>query len=336
MILMVSRDQAHPVEHSGRDHLPVASDERVRARHPSWSHATGVAKSILGHDVALIALGALALLVLVEWGPAPPPMQLVRVVLGVGFVLYVPGYCLTTALFPRRRDLQGVERTVFSVGASIAAVSLLALVLDGVGLGLRVWPILLSEYALMTLLIGVTLWRRRSLPPDVAYTGRLVWPHFERLLPASNGRGRLAMTGLLLTAGFIALALLSPRAERFTEFYVLGQEGLAESYPYDVAVGSQVPVVVGIANEEGQERAYRVEVWVADTNGDGGRRTRVLASDQFLLAAGESLEQVMSWRMPWSGADQRVDLLLFKNSSETPHGQLTMWINVHGAAAVDP
>ena len=95
--------------------------------------------------------------------------------MGSAYVLFVPGYCLTTAIFPESDDLDRIERIGLSLGFSVALVSVLAVVLDRLHWGLYLWPILLSEFGMTGLFMVVALWRRSQLPPAVAYVGEAAW-----------------------------------------------------------------------------------------------------------------------------------------------------------------
>ena len=66
----------------------------------------------------------------------------VRIILGLLLVLFLPGYSLIAALFPRRDDLDGIERIALSFGLSIAVVPLLGLALNYTPFGIRLLPIL--------------------------------------------------------------------------------------------------------------------------------------------------------------------------------------------------
>ena len=69
----------------------------------------------------VIAAGATAAFTLV----APLTGLPVRIPLGLLMVLFVPGYALIAALFPRKDDLDGIERLALSFGLSIAVVPLI-------------------------------------------------------------------------------------------------------------------------------------------------------------------------------------------------------------------
>ena len=62
-----------------------------------------------------------------------------RIVLGVLFVLFFPGYTLVAALFPARNSIGRIERLALSFGLSIAVVPLI-----GLGLNYTPWGIRLT------------------------------------------------------------------------------------------------------------------------------------------------------------------------------------------------
>ena len=68
----------------------------------------------------------------------------VRIPLGLVMVLFVPGYTLIAALFPKKADLEGIERTALAFGLSIAVVPLIGLGLNYTPWGIRLEPVLFS------------------------------------------------------------------------------------------------------------------------------------------------------------------------------------------------
>lgn len=76
--------------------------------------------------------------------PAEFPLVAVRWVLGSLFVLFIPGYVTVEALFPKGRDLDGIERFALSVGLSLTLVPLIGLLLNYTAWGIRLTPIVIS------------------------------------------------------------------------------------------------------------------------------------------------------------------------------------------------
>ena len=89
----------------------------------------------------------------------------VRVVLGLLLVLFLPGYSLIAALFPRRDDLDGIERIALSFGLSIAVVPLLGLALNYTSYGIRLVPIL-AVLSVFTVSLAVIAGVRRCWLPE--------------------------------------------------------------------------------------------------------------------------------------------------------------------------
>ena len=101
----------------------------------------------------------------------------VRVLLGLLLVLFLPGYSLVAALFPRKGDLDGIARIALSFGLSIAVVPLLGLALNYTPLGIRLVPVLLG-LSLFTILLAL-----------VAYIGRAWVSEGERFVVAIRELG---------------------------------------------------------------------------------------------------------------------------------------------------
>ena len=305
--------------------------ETIKIIKASWVEAVAKRKKIAWQDFRLVLIGAAALLVLVALGEQLAALQPLRIILGLAYTLFVPGYCLTTALFPKVGDLDSIERIGLSIGLSIALVSFVALVLDRLPWGLYLWPILLGEYSMTMLFTGVALRRRSQLAEGMAFAPAQAWQPglwWKSLSTSERRLYQIVALVLLLISEIAVLAFLVPSSDQFmTEFYILGPDGWAEGYPYQVAPGDKATVTTGVVNQEKSAYTYRFEVWVID-NSHPERRKLVMPSEAFLLRPGEKYERSASWRMPWIGDDQKVEILLFSNNDPIPSHQLQMWINV--------
>jgi uncharacterized membrane protein len=83
------------------------------------------------------------------------PLAYLRNVLGIVFVLWLPGYAFTRALFPARlplktsdKSLDTIERVALSIGMSLALVPIVGLLLNYTPWGITLAPITLSLTAL--------------------------------------------------------------------------------------------------------------------------------------------------------------------------------------------
>src|SRR3990172_1860204 len=86
-----------------------------------------------------------------------------RIILGIPMVLFIPGYVLTAALFPRKNDIDGTERVALSFGLSIAVIPLIGLLLNFIS-EIKLFPILLTLYIFTIVLVIIAAYRRDKLP----------------------------------------------------------------------------------------------------------------------------------------------------------------------------
>jgi len=70
------------------------------------------------------------------------PSSVLRIVVGIPFVLFFPGYAPTAALFPRRVGMSGIERVALSFCLAIAMVAIIRLILNYTRFGIRLESIL--------------------------------------------------------------------------------------------------------------------------------------------------------------------------------------------------
>lgn len=286
---------------------------------------------VLWRDFLPLLVSAAILLVLVSLGELAWFLMPLRWVLGLFYTLFVPGYCLTVALFTQADDLDGIARAGMSFGLSVALAAVLALVLSWLPWGIRPWPILCGVYGEIAIFIAVAIWRRSRLAPDVIYTPKLDWhPRlwWHSLPPGERHIHRLLAGALLLASLWAIWALLFPSPDRFTtEFYILGKAGLAQNYPREVAVGDPLTVTMGITNQERNKLTYRVEIWAADS-WNRNRSRLVMQNGPITVEPGHSQEWPVTWRMPSAGDDQQVEFLLFTEDSPQPYRRLHLWLNV--------
>ena len=285
-----------------------------------------------------ILLAGLVLMLLIavgESGLLPLELEsllpILRLPLGLAYVLFVPGYCLTAALFPGQDDLDGIERTGLSLGLSVAWVPAIALILDRLPWELRLWPIVFGQFVSILIFTVVAAYRRAQLPAGEAYAPPRWRPRsWWRSLPIQEKRiYQIGTLALLLASLALAWVFLFPSVDEFmTEFYILGEDGLAENYPREVSAGEAHWITMGISNKERQPMSYRVEVWAVDPW--DGRRERVGESDSISLEVDQSIEQTIDWYMPWPGDDQVIEFYLYADGQEEleTYRRLRLWLSV--------
>jgi len=239
-----------------------------------------------------------------------------RVVVGLVFVLFVPGYAFIAALFPEAgeppttdgtdaeppdgnglqdRGIDGIERTALSFGLSIAIVPLIGLALNFTPFGIRLVPILVAISAFTVGATVVATLRRRELPESerfrVPYRAWYAAGTAEVTDPDSTVDAALnvalAVAILLATTSVVYAVAVPQQGEQFTEFYVLteGEDGdlVAADYPEELAANDPASIHVGVENNEYETVDYTVVVQLqaVDTAGNQSTVTDRAPLDQF-------------------------------------------------------
>ena len=210
------------------------------------------------YDLAACALLALILVALVFYAPD----NIVRQIIGLVFVLFLPGYAATAALFPENDQIDGIERVALSFGLSIAIVPLIGLGLNFTPWGIRLDPILASVSAFIIAASLVGWYRRMRLPSD------------ERFAISVNLEldfGGMPLIDKILTIGIVVMlvasvvvlawAVATPRVgERFTQLAILGPGGMATDYPRNLTIGQEATVLLSVKSFEHQVSTYTMAI----------------------------------------------------------------------------
>ncbi len=210
------------------------------------------------YDLLTCMLLALILIALVYLAPD----NAVRQVLGLIFVLFLPGYAASAALFPENDQIDGIERVALSFGLSIAIVPLIGLALNFTPWGIRLDPILATVSAFI---IGVSLvgwYRRIRLPSDERFA---IVVNFEMDFRGMPLVDRILTIGIvvMLIASVVVLtwAVATPRVgERFTQLAILGPGGMATDYPRNLTAGQDATVLLSIKSFEHRAQNYTLMI----------------------------------------------------------------------------
>jgi uncharacterized membrane protein len=245
----------------------------------------------------------------------------VRSALGLGMVLFVPGYALIAALFPGRKGMAGIERMALSFGLSIAVTPLIGLALNFTPFGIRLDPIVVSLSFFTLLCVVAARYRRRELKPEERFSIDFHGAYRDvrdELFPAGEVRLDRALTVILLLAILSSVAALActiavpGQGEKFTEFYVLGPDGKAENYPLSFTLDEPRTVIVGVVNHEYRNVTY--DLVIAQNAGNGATQ---LFSDRLLLADNATWHRPIDLRPDQAGTNVEIQLLLYADGNMT-------------------
>jgi len=267
----------------------------------------------VGNDLLLLNILVVLLIVII----AISPSNVLRIILGLPFVLFLPGYALVSALYPREGDPGGMERVALSFGLSIVVTIAVGFILSYTPWGLSLYPILLTLTFFIVANSAIACYRRRRLAAEerFALSLQMALPRWAGLSNLDKALSIVLVVSVLAAIGVLAYVVAAPKVgERFTEFYVLGD------YPEELALGEEATVTLGIINHEGQETSYYIEVMI-----DGVRNGQV---GPLILADEEKWEQEVSFVPDEAGDDQKVEFLLYKDGESEPHDTLQLFIDV--------
>lgn len=317
---------------------------------------------------AVIGLTLLTIFVVVMPGVRETP---VRVIFGLPFVLFLPGYAFIAALFPeagepptaegeesaersrlRDRGIDGIERVALSFGLSIAIVPLIGLVLNFTPWGITLLPILVAVGG-FTIACGIVATaRRRELPAGerfsvpyrtwVASARAEVFEPDDRMDAALNV---LLALSILLAVGSVGYAVaVPPDGERFTEFYVLTEDDdgelVAANYPTEFEAGEEADLVLGIGNNEHEEVSYTVVIQLERVEHANNETTVLERSelDRFSveLAHNETWLGNLTIAPDMVGEELRLTFLLYQGDAPGSATRETAYRDLHLWIDVEP
>jgi len=269
-----------------------------------------------------INIFSLVLAAIIIWGEGEG-LHFLRIILGLPVVLFFPGYTLIAALFPKKKDLGGIERVALSFGLSIAVVPLIGLALNYTPWGIRQIPILLSLLVFIAAMSAIALYRRRRISIEERF-----YPAFEFNLPQWKKFSRfdkllsfLLAAAIVFAVGSIFYVITTPKTgEKFTEFYILGEKGKAEGYPRELSVGEKGRVRVGIVNHEYSPERYYVEIVIS-----GSLKSRTVP---VILKHGQKWEKSVDFSASQPHKNLKVEFLLYRQKDQQPYRSLHLWLDV--------
>jgi uncharacterized membrane protein len=308
-----------------------------------------IALDLLGIVAAVVATGVVIFTPLIRTTP-------LRIVLGIAFVLFVPGYAFIAALFPEKSvgnksdpasGIDGIERVALSFGSSIALVPLVGILLDYTPWGIRLVPIFVSLAGLTLGLTAIAMVRRRQLPPTQRGqipTGWTQWIRGKLFEP--DDRIDLVLNTALIVSVLLAIssvgyAITAPsQGESFTEFSLLTEnengELVADDYPTNFTVGESQSLVVSATNQEGHSMNYTIVVELQQVTASDGTFQAQETDRLYLftpqIQAGETWRRAHLITPSITGERLRLQYRLYRGSPSVeedtePYRSLHLWVS---------
>lgn len=277
----------------------------------------------------------------------------VRIFATLATLLVLPGYALTTALFPATsqrsggsilggtengtgtrfsENIEGLpslpdpDRAALSFGLSVASLPLLALLVESLFGTYEVEGVLAVLTAFVSVAFAVGVVRRWRIPATERYELPLDrWLSTCRsTVRYGNGWDMALNVGLaaviVLSMSTLAVALVAPQdGTEFTETYLLADQGdgdwAAKNYPTDLERGESVPLMVVVANQEDRDVNYAVVVSLQRLDDGNVTEREILNRFQHRVADGESWRKSHQVTPTMTGERLRLAYLLYTGSA---------------------
>ncbi|MHB9285887.1 DUF1616 domain-containing protein [Halobacteriales archaeon Cl-PHB] len=308
---------------------------------------------------AVLAFLGVAAVLLAATAPGSAPYLLVAVPL----LLFVPGYVVLAAAFPRRPDRETsfrygltvleagptwIDRVVLSLPVSIALVPLVGGLL--VALRRPFDPTTIAAILGGLVLVGTAVaWLRRlRVPADerLAPPGR-EWVENRQVAWFGTGSTTelLASVALLasvvLLVSSVVLAAGAPASDdSYTRLMLLSENESGDltvgGFSTDIVQHRAVPVVVSVTNHEGAATDYTLVVRQEHLiNGTSEvREARVLAREPFSLDPGATVNRSVTVTPREVGGDQRVSVYLYRGDPPASVGPATAYRHAYMSITV--
>lgn len=190
----------------------------------------------------------------------------IRIILGLPFILFIPGYTLIFALFPTKKIKRGIdeiERIGLSFGFSIAITSLLGLILNYTPRGITLESILLTLLIFTVSLGIIALYRWNRVNSNQRFIIYLKASNLKSNKPLDKILTIILTLSILIAVASIFYIIVTPKnGETFTEFYILTTNGNSTNYPQDITKSENTSIILGLINHEYKMMNYTIEIWL--------------------------------------------------------------------------
>jgi len=304
------------------------------------------ARRVVRSTLSLVPLDLVLVLVYVTFATAAVESgagSTVQFLVGVGLVLFAPGYTIVAALFPGRprqradrpptsvlaltRPHDGVlvrERLALAFGVSVLVLPLVAVALGAVGVSLTTSSVLAAVWAIVGVGAVVGTVRRLALPEGARFDLSTVVQRAgtDSLLPDDSATALLTL-GLccmvVVALGAFSVAIAGPsQSMSYTSASLLttGQNGepVASGYPANVSQGESVPLVVRVTNHHDTAANYTVVTRLQRVEGGTVQSGQRVWQGRQRIGVNETWTKNHTVTLRFAGQDLRLTYFVYRGS----------------------
>lgn len=276
------------------------------------------------------------------------PDSVIRPILGIFFLLVIPGYMTLAAIFPGKSGPDTIERIALTFGLSISIFALVGLTIYYTFGGINLETI---EFAMAGFVIAVAFiaWQRRTnLPEDERYVINIEINASVKGMPFVD---RLLVVGIVIAAAMsltMMYFVLSPTntAHYNSEIGLLGPTGQTAGYPWNLTLGQATNVNVSVHSKEVANTAYSLVILLQPENITGTGITHWKSGDpfngvqnmdsglamasNFTLAPGAYMNSSFDFSVNQSGTFKLRFMLFYEGQdiASTPPYEGYIWVNI--------
>jgi len=227
-------------------------------------------------------------------------------------------------LFPKRDQINTIERITYSIALSIAETILLGLALNFTSYGIQLTSITVV-LAFFTIIGSVCAFFRQQKLPDSERMALSAGFSFEQFRKKPlRDKIALNLLGVCMVAviSLTVYALIKPENnEKFSEFYVLDSSGVANDYPTEITFGQPISLIVGITNQEKATTEYQVGIFE-----DG---TKIDEIGPVTLQDKQNWQDMVTFKPQKTGDNQEIEFILYNDgNAESDMQSLHIWLDV--------
>ncbi len=231
-----------------------------------------------------------------------PNLELLRIILGFLFIAFLPGYVTISIIWPmkykneeyceqinniddlkykkklfelneysnvERKSINIFVRIAFSIGMSILISSFIGFIFNELYIynnsyfGIKILPNLLTIYLFIMIGSAIAIYRREKIPKDQRFliSFRIISP-FDNTLHDKLITITLILLILLSSIFSIFLYKYYHNNEKYSEFYILGNNKKISDYPNNIFVNEEILLYIGIVNNEYKDIEYEMRFFL--------------------------------------------------------------------------
>ncbi len=279
-------------------------------------------QNTLGLDVAIVLFLASLLVI---FALTLPDGNVLRILFGLPFLLFLPGYSLVSALWVKKTELDGLERTALSLGLSIALVPLVGLGLNYTPTGITLTSIVLSMFCIIIILSIATWFRRSKLKADERFIFELdsIFNNLDAKSSTDKAMVLVIAIVIIIGGGILFYIATNPPQEKYSELYIFDENGTTENFPHNLGINQNASIIIEVVSHEHKNTDYNLVVTLQPETGIN----QTLGQYNISLKNKEKWSQVFDFNIDITGEFKLV-IELFKGDSTIPYVTNHLWIDV--------